>query len=55
MFFAIFWPAFVPFGMVILSLVADRLRRSFRHVRAHAFVSSKARPTGRGSEANLGH
>jgi hypothetical protein len=44
MFFAIFWTAFIPFGMVMFSLVADWLRRSFRHARAHAFAPSKARP-----------
>ena len=55
MFFAIFWTAFIPFGMVILSLAVDWLRRSFRHVRAHAFASSKARPIRRESGAEPGH
>ena len=48
MFFAIFWTAFIPFGMVILSLVADGLRRSFRQLRAHALASSNRRPIRRG-------
>jgi hypothetical protein len=54
MFFAIFWTAFIPFGMVMLSLVADWLRRSFRQVRAHAFASSGQRPVRRGSETKSG-
>ena len=53
MFFPIFWTAFIPFGMIMLTLVADWLRRSFRHVRTHAFAPSKARPISRGSGAKL--
>jgi hypothetical protein len=51
MFFAIFWTAFIPFGMVILSLVADWLKRSLRQVRAHAFASSNREPIRRGPGA----
>ena len=51
MFFAIFWTAFLPFGMVILSLVADWLKRSLRQVRAHAFASSNREPIRRGPGA----
>ena len=54
MFFAIFWTAFIPFGMVMLSLAADWVRRSFRQARMHAFASSKARPIGQGSKTKLG-
>ena len=54
MFFAIFWTAFIPFGMVMLSLVADWLRRSFRQVRAHAFASSDHGWVRRGSETKSG-
>jgi hypothetical protein len=54
MFFAIFWTAFIPLGMVMLSLLADWLGRSFRHVRAHAFASSGRRSVRRGTEAKPG-
>jgi hypothetical protein len=54
MFFSIFWTAFIPFGMVLLSLVGDWLRRSLGQVRAHSFASSNRRPVRRGSEAKLG-
>ena len=54
MFFSIFWTAFIPFGMIMLSLVVDWLRRSFRQVRAHAFAPSKARPIRRGFGAKMG-
>jgi hypothetical protein len=48
MFFAIFWTAFIPFGMVILSLVVDWLKRSLRQARAHALASSNRQPIRRG-------
>jgi hypothetical protein len=41
MFFAIFWTTFIPFGMVMFSLVADWLRRSFRRARARRVQSSE--------------
>jgi hypothetical protein len=54
MFFPIFWTAFIPFGMVILSLVADWLKRRLRQVRAQAFASAERRPIGRGPGAKPG-
>jgi hypothetical protein len=54
MFFAIFWTAFIPFGMVILSLVGEWLKRSLRQVRAQAFASSKRRAIRRGPGAKPG-
>jgi len=54
MFFAIFWTAFIPFGIVMVSLGVDWLRRSFRHVRAQAFAPSKTHPIRRESGAELG-
>ena len=50
MFFAIFWTAFIPFGMLLLSLAVDWLRRSLHHVRLHALAPSTWRPISRGRE-----
>jgi hypothetical protein len=48
MFFAIFWTAFIPFGMVILSLVADWLRHSFQEVRTSSVpAADQARGCGK--------
>ena len=50
MFFAIFWTAFIPFGMIVLSLAADWLKRSLRQVRSHALAPSTWRPIRRGRQ-----
>jgi hypothetical protein len=54
MFFAIFWTAFIPFGMIVLSLAADWLKRSLRQVRSHALAPSTWRPIRRGRQDPVG-
>jgi hypothetical protein len=38
MFFSIFWTAYIPVCMVILSLIGEWLMRSVRQLRAHAWI-----------------
>jgi hypothetical protein len=40
MFFLVFWTAYIPVTLIILSLVGEWLKRSFREFRAHARVAS---------------
>ena len=50
MFFAVFWTAYIPVCMVILSLAGVRLMRSVRRLRVHAWIaSSNRRRTRRGA------
>jgi hypothetical protein len=44
MFFLVFWTAYIPVALIILSLVGEWVRRSFREFRAHAWVASSERP-----------
>jgi hypothetical protein len=39
MFFSVFWTAYIPITLIILSLVGERLKQSFREFRAHAWVT----------------
>ena len=39
MFFLVFWTAYIPVTLIILSLVGEWLKRSFREFRAHARVA----------------
>jgi hypothetical protein len=36
MFLSVFWTAYIPITLIILSLVGERLKQSFREFRAHA-------------------
>jgi hypothetical protein len=38
MFFSVFWTAYIPVTLIILSLVGGRLKQFFRESRAHAWV-----------------
>lgn len=38
MFFSIFWTAYIPVCMVILSLIGEWLMRSVRQLCAHAWI-----------------
>jgi hypothetical protein len=38
MFFLVFWTAYIPVTLIILSLVGEWLKRSFREFRAHAWL-----------------
>ena len=40
MFFSVFWTAYIPVTLIILSLVGERLKQFFRESRAHAWVTS---------------
>ena len=44
MFFVVFWTAYVPITLIILSLVGEWLKQVFREFRAHAWVASADRP-----------
>ena len=39
MFFLVFWTAYVPLCLIVLSLVGEWLKQSFREFRAHASVT----------------
>jgi hypothetical protein len=39
MFFSVFWTAYIPITLIILSLVGERLKQSFREFRVHASVA----------------
>jgi hypothetical protein len=39
MFFSVFWTAYIPITLIILSLVGERLKRFFRESRAHAWAA----------------
>ena len=38
MFFLVFWTAYIPVALIILSLIGEWLKQSFRELRAHASV-----------------
>jgi hypothetical protein len=38
MFFSVFWTAYIPVALIILSLAGEWLKQSFREFRAHASV-----------------
>src|SRR6516225_10736738 len=40
MFFSVFWTAYIPVCMVILSLAREWLMHSFRRLRVHAWIAS---------------
>ena len=40
MFFLVFWTAYIPIALIILSLVGEWVRQSFREFRAHAWVAN---------------
>jgi hypothetical protein len=40
MFFSVFWTAYIPVILIILSLVGEWLKQAFRDFRAHAAVAS---------------
>ena len=42
MFFLVFWTAYIPVALIILSLIGEWLRQSFRDFRAHGWVGSSA-------------
>ena len=44
MFFLVFWTAYIPVALIILSLIGEWLKQSFRDFRAHAAVASSDRP-----------
>ena len=39
MFFSVFWTAYIPITLIILSLVGERLKQSFREFSAHVSVA----------------
>ena len=43
MFFLVFWTAYIPITLIILSLVGEWLKQSFRELRVHAWVARPAR------------
>ena len=43
MFFLVFWTTYIPVALIILSLVGEWLKQSFRDFRAHAWVASSDR------------
>src|SRR5262249_49217334 len=49
MFFLVFWTAYIPAALIILSLVGESLKQSFREFRAHAWVANSERPRERGT------
>ena len=42
MFFLVFWTTYIPVALIILSLVGEWLKQSFRDFRAHGWVASSA-------------
>jgi len=42
MFFEFFWTAYIPIAIVMLSLIGDWLKRSFRRLQASARLASGA-------------
>jgi hypothetical protein len=40
MFFLVFWTAYIPITLIILSLVGEWLKHSLREFRAHAWAAS---------------
>jgi len=44
MFFSIFWTAYIPIVTIILSVVGDRLIRSLRQLRTHAWIPKSLPP-----------
>ena len=38
MFFLVFWTAYIPVSLIILSLVGEWLKQSFLEFRAHAWA-----------------
>jgi hypothetical protein len=44
MFFLVFWTAYIPVTLIILSLIGEWLKQSFREFRAHVWVASSHRP-----------
>jgi hypothetical protein len=49
MFFPVFWIAYIPIVTIILSVVGDRLIRSLRQLRAHAWIRKSLSPRQRES------
>jgi hypothetical protein len=43
MFFSLFWTAYIPVCMIILSLAVERLRHAFRRLRVHAWIATSNR------------
>ena len=39
MFFLVFWTAYIPVTLIILSLIGEWLKQSLREFRAHAAVA----------------
>ena len=39
MFFLVFWTAYIPVTLIILSLIGEWLKQSFREFRAHVWVT----------------
>ena len=39
MFFSVFWTAYIPVTLIILSLVGERLKQFLRESRAHTWVT----------------
>ena len=48
MFFSVFWTAYIPVTLIILSLVGERLKQFFRESRAHAWRSHRHHCCARG-------
>jgi len=44
MLFLVFWTAYIPVTLIILSLIGEWLKQSFREFRAHAALASSDRP-----------
>jgi cytochrome c biogenesis factor len=42
-FFPMFWTVYIPIFAMLLSILSDRLIRSLRHVRAHAWLPATVR------------
>jgi hypothetical protein len=49
MFLSVFWTAYIPIVTIILSVVGDRLIRSLRQLRAHAWIRKSLPPRQRES------
>lgn len=49
MFFPVFWTAYIPIVTIILCVVGDRLIRSLRQLRAHAWIRKSLPPRRRES------
>jgi hypothetical protein len=44
MFFLVFWTVYIPVTLIVLSLIGEWLKRSFRDFRARAWVASSQPP-----------